>query len=93
MQMIEAARQAESAANIVAVERLPEERVHMYGVLGIDERTGKLFSLTQMVEKPARAGALKPDHHRPLHPAAENLGLPRRREARRKRRDPSSPTP
>jgi UTP--glucose-1-phosphate uridylyltransferase len=57
MQMIEAARQVESAANIVAVEKVPEERIHMYGVVGIGERKGKLFSLTQMVEKPARAQA------------------------------------
>jgi UTP--glucose-1-phosphate uridylyltransferase len=53
-QMIDAARELRDDANIVAVEEVPAERVHMYGVVGIGERKGRLFSLTQMVEKPAR---------------------------------------
>jgi UTP--glucose-1-phosphate uridylyltransferase len=55
-QMIEAAREVEGA-NIIAVEQVPPERVHMYGVVGVGERKGRLFSLTQMVEKPARETA------------------------------------
>jgi UTP--glucose-1-phosphate uridylyltransferase len=55
-QMIEAAREVERA-NIIAVEEVPAERVHMYGVVGVGERRGKLLSLTQMVEKPAREAA------------------------------------
>jgi UTP--glucose-1-phosphate uridylyltransferase len=55
-QMIAAARGIERA-NIVAVEEVPPERVHMYGVVGVGERKGALFSLTQMVEKPAREAA------------------------------------
>jgi UTP--glucose-1-phosphate uridylyltransferase len=55
-QMIDAARDIETA-NIVAVEEVPHERVHMYGVVGVGERKGKLFSLTQMVEKPPRERA------------------------------------
>jgi UTP--glucose-1-phosphate uridylyltransferase len=55
-QMIEAAREVERA-NIIAVEEVPAERVHMYGVVGVGERRGKLLSLTQMVEKPARETA------------------------------------
>jgi UTP--glucose-1-phosphate uridylyltransferase len=51
-QMIDAARNIERA-NVIAVERVPPERVHMYGVVGIGEREGDLFSLTQMVEKPS----------------------------------------
>jgi UTP--glucose-1-phosphate uridylyltransferase len=50
--MIDAARNIERA-NVIAVERVPPERVHMYGVVGIGEREGDLFSLTQMVEKPS----------------------------------------
>jgi UTP--glucose-1-phosphate uridylyltransferase len=50
-QMIDAARNIERA-NVIAVERVPPERVHMYGVVGIGARQGNLFSLTQMVEKP-----------------------------------------
>jgi UTP--glucose-1-phosphate uridylyltransferase len=55
-QMIHAARDLETA-NIVAVEQVPPERVHMYGVVGIGRRSGNLFSLTQMVEKPSRETA------------------------------------
>jgi UTP--glucose-1-phosphate uridylyltransferase len=56
-QMIDAARALGENANIVAVEEVPAERIHMYGVVGVGERKGKLFSLTQMVEKPAREKA------------------------------------
>jgi UTP--glucose-1-phosphate uridylyltransferase len=55
-QMIEAARDT-GPANIIAVEEVPTERVHMYGVVGIGERRGPLFALTQMVEKPSRETA------------------------------------
>src|SRR5262249_16462465 len=56
-QMIDAARELNANANIIAVEKVPAERVHMYGVVGVGERKGSLFALTQMVEKPARAAA------------------------------------
>jgi UTP--glucose-1-phosphate uridylyltransferase len=55
-QMIDAARSIERA-NVVAVEKMSAERIHMYGVVGIGERRGALFSLTQMVEKPSRETA------------------------------------
>jgi UTP--glucose-1-phosphate uridylyltransferase len=56
-QMIDAARNLGGNANIIAVEEVPAERIHMYGVVGVGERKGKLFSLTEMVEKPAREKA------------------------------------
>jgi len=56
-QMIDAARGLDDNANIIAVEEVPAERVHMYGVVGIGERKGKLFELTEMVEKPKREEA------------------------------------
>ena len=56
-QMIQAARDLPESANIIAVEEVPAERVHMYGVVGVGERKGKLFELTQMVEKPSRETA------------------------------------
>jgi UTP--glucose-1-phosphate uridylyltransferase len=56
-QMIDAARGLADDANIVAVEEVPAERVHMYGVVGVGERKDKLFELTQMVEKPKREEA------------------------------------
>jgi len=52
-QMIEAARWLPANSNIVAVEEVPHERVDQYGVVGIGERNGKMFSITSMVEKPA----------------------------------------
>jgi UTP--glucose-1-phosphate uridylyltransferase len=51
-QMISAARELPEKANIVAVEEVPRERIEQYGVVGIGERKGKLFSITAMVEKP-----------------------------------------
>jgi UTP--glucose-1-phosphate uridylyltransferase len=51
-QMIEAAHGLPSAANIVAVEEVPHDRVDQYGVVGVGDRKGKMFSITTMVEKP-----------------------------------------
>ena len=56
-QMIDAARNLGENANIIAVEQMAAERLHMYGVIGIGERSGNLFSVNQMVEKPAREQA------------------------------------
>jgi UTP--glucose-1-phosphate uridylyltransferase len=56
-QMIDAARDLDENANIIAVEEVPHERVHMYGVVGVGERKDNLFELTQMVEKPKREEA------------------------------------
>jgi UTP--glucose-1-phosphate uridylyltransferase len=55
-QMIDAAREHERA-NVIAVEEVPMERIHMYGVVGVGEQQGKLFAVTQMVEKPPRETA------------------------------------
>jgi UTP--glucose-1-phosphate uridylyltransferase len=52
-QMIDASREHERA-NVIAVEEVPMERIHMYGVVGVGEQQGKLFAVTQMVEKPPR---------------------------------------
>jgi UTP--glucose-1-phosphate uridylyltransferase len=52
-QMIEAAQEIDEAANIVAVEEVSQDRVQMYGVVGVGELKGRLFSLTEMVEKPS----------------------------------------
>jgi len=53
-QMMDAARGLTAAANIVAVEEVPNERVDQYGVVGVGERIGKMFAITNMVEKPPR---------------------------------------
>jgi UTP--glucose-1-phosphate uridylyltransferase len=56
-QMIDAAKDLDDKANIIAVEEVPMERVHMYGVVGIGKPKGKAFSITKMVEKPKAADA------------------------------------
>jgi UTP--glucose-1-phosphate uridylyltransferase len=56
-QMIEAYHAAGEAANIIAVEEVPLDRIHMYGVIGKGARNGKTFAVTEMVEKPPREKA------------------------------------
>jgi UTP--glucose-1-phosphate uridylyltransferase len=56
-QMVDAARELGEGANLIAVEEVPAERIHMYGVVGVGEWKGKLFSVSQMVEKPTREKA------------------------------------
>jgi UTP--glucose-1-phosphate uridylyltransferase len=52
-QMIDASRDLAADANVIAVEEVPGDRLHMYGVVGIGEPNGRLFGITGMVEKPA----------------------------------------
>ena len=56
-QMIDAAKSLDGNANIIAVEEVPPERVHMYGVVGVGKPKGKAFSITKMVEKPKQSEA------------------------------------
>jgi UTP--glucose-1-phosphate uridylyltransferase len=56
-QMIDAANTLDGNANIIAVEEVPKERIHMYGVVGIGEPRGNAFAITKMVEKPKAAEA------------------------------------
>jgi UTP--glucose-1-phosphate uridylyltransferase len=56
-QMIDAANGLDGKANIIAVEEVPRERIHMYGVVGVGESKGKAFAITKMVEKPKAADA------------------------------------
>jgi len=56
-QMIDASRAIDETANIIAVEEVPHDRVHMYGAVGIGENKGKLFGITGMVEKPPQGKA------------------------------------
>ena len=53
-QMIDAYRALRENANVIAVEEVPPERVHMYGVVGVGKTKGKTFAITEMVEKPSR---------------------------------------
>ncbi len=56
-QMMDAYKSLGEGANVIAVEEVPAERVHMYGVVGVGESKGKAFSITKMVEKPKREEA------------------------------------
>jgi UTP--glucose-1-phosphate uridylyltransferase len=56
-QMLDAARGLDDKANIIAVEEVPQDRLHMYGVVGVGEKHGDLFDITKMVEKPPKGTA------------------------------------
>jgi UTP--glucose-1-phosphate uridylyltransferase len=56
-QMIDAYSQLGDNANVIAVEEVPADRVHMYGVVGVGKAKGKAFEITGMVEKPPRDNA------------------------------------
>ncbi len=90
-QMIDAANAAGAdKANIVAVEEVPMEHVHMYGVVGVGKPKGEMFELAGMVEKPKKEAApLEPVDHWALHPAAGDFQHPGDAGARRGRRNPA----
>jgi UTP--glucose-1-phosphate uridylyltransferase len=52
-QMMEAAKALGDKPNVIAVEEVPHDRVHMYGVVGVGKTHGKAFEITGMVEKPS----------------------------------------
>lgn len=56
-QMMDVARGLDQNANVVAVEEVPQDRVHMYGVVGVGAPKGDAFAITSMVEKPPREKA------------------------------------
>jgi UTP--glucose-1-phosphate uridylyltransferase len=53
-QMIDAYKELAAEVNIIAVEEVPLDRIHMYGVVGAGKQNGRSFRITEMVEKPAR---------------------------------------
>jgi UTP--glucose-1-phosphate uridylyltransferase len=56
-QMMDAHRRLPAKANVIAVEEVPIERIHLYGVVGVGKTEGDAFAITQMVEKPPRDSA------------------------------------
>jgi UTP--glucose-1-phosphate uridylyltransferase len=56
-QMIDAHAHLPAKSNVIAVEEVPMDRVHMYGVVGVGDARGEAFAITRMVEKPPRAEA------------------------------------
>lgn len=49
-QMIEAYER--HGGNVIAVEEVPEDQTHQYGIVAVGEDFGKTFEITGMVEKP-----------------------------------------
>ena len=73
-QMIDAAKDLDGNANIIAVEEVPAERVHMYGVVGVGARKGQGIRDHQNGrEAEGERSAVQSHHHRALHPAAADL--------------------
>jgi UTP--glucose-1-phosphate uridylyltransferase len=56
-QMIESYELLGNKTNLMAVEEVTEDRTQMYGVVGMGERKGNAFKITEMVEKPAKGKA------------------------------------
>lgn len=52
-QMIQAAEKLGDKANVIAVEEVPADKTHQYGICGVGKRDGKMFEIDGMVEKPA----------------------------------------
>ena len=48
---------AKSGGNVIAVEECDPELTHKYGIVGVGERVGNGFKVTEMVEKPAKGTA------------------------------------
>jgi UTP--glucose-1-phosphate uridylyltransferase len=56
-QMIDAYGNLGERANLIAVEEVPADQTHQYGVVGIGKQKDKAFEITEMVEKPSRGKA------------------------------------
>ncbi|WP_256805659.1 UTP--glucose-1-phosphate uridylyltransferase [Bradyrhizobium sp. Bra64] len=56
-QMIETASGLGEKSNLIAVEAVPDHLTHQYGICGVGKRTGKMFEVDGMVEKPAKGTA------------------------------------
>jgi UTP--glucose-1-phosphate uridylyltransferase len=56
-QMVAAYADLGDGASIVAVEEVPPDQTHMYGVVGMGKTKGRAFEITSMVEKPPQGTA------------------------------------
>jgi UTP--glucose-1-phosphate uridylyltransferase len=56
-QMIDAANKLGEKSNVIAVEAVPDELTHQYGICGVGKRTGNIFEVDGMVEKPPQGTA------------------------------------
>jgi UTP--glucose-1-phosphate uridylyltransferase len=53
-QMVQAAQGLETKANVLAIEEVPMDQVHRYGIVGVEPEKDGRFKINQMVEKPAK---------------------------------------
>lgn len=56
-QMIAAASKLPEKTNVLAVQEVPADQTHQYGICGVGKRDGKMFEVDGMVEKPAKGTA------------------------------------
>ena len=56
-QMIDAYGGLGEAASVIAVEEVPADQTHLYGVVGVGQQKGKAFEISGMVEKPPQGKA------------------------------------
>ncbi len=56
-QMMDAYRELGDNASVIAVEEVPMDQTHQYGVVGMGAQKGKAFEITGMVEKPPKGTA------------------------------------
>jgi UTP--glucose-1-phosphate uridylyltransferase len=56
-QMMQAAAELGPKSNIVAVEAVPDDMTHNYGICGVGKRSGNIFEIDGMVEKPPKGTA------------------------------------
>lgn len=56
-QMMQAAENLGPKSNVVAVEAVPDDMTHNYGICGVGKRSGNIFEIDGMVEKPPKGTA------------------------------------
>jgi UTP--glucose-1-phosphate uridylyltransferase len=56
-QMVDAYNGLGTNANVIAVEEVPQDQTHMYGIVGVGKPKGKTHEITAMVEKPPQGTA------------------------------------
>ena len=56
-QMIEVANRLPAKSNLLAVQEVPADLTHQYGICGVGKRDGNMFEVDGMVEKPPQGTA------------------------------------
>jgi UTP--glucose-1-phosphate uridylyltransferase len=56
-QMIAIANKLPEKSNVLAVQEVPADQTHQYGICGVGKRDGSMFEIDRMVEKPAKGTA------------------------------------